>query len=889
MAASGTTVWTGASSTSWSDSGNWTSGVPGFSTDVYISTGATRQPSISSTASCGSIIITGTSGTSLTLTLDAALTVANDVIVSDGITFTLGGTGVASISLLSVGSSTGSASFTLNANCTLTCDGVSLLANSLFINYGNSTFYGTITINDSGSLKNSGTINAGSSGTACTINLSGTNASVINNATFQLGATSSITPGGASASITNNSPGVFTLKSDATGTAAIGKLGSGASCNGTFNVERFIHGGSDILYRNYRFFSSPVYTSTQTVGGITFNSYDLKYLNTSNTAYPITTGTGGTSSGFDKSGNPTIYVYREDRAVDNSVFSGGNYIGVSNITGTALNYDSHNNTTTSGYLPAGNGFAFFYRGTKALLTGRTTLPITAANYPDDATVTQTGSLNQGNVPVNLWYNTSTPNSVQNTLSFTASNTTLSQGVNLVGNPYANAIDWNSYYSNTGIISSHVLPTIYIFNPVTKQYDLYQNIGPGTGYGVPSGTSNIITSGQAFFVIADDPTAQLTFTENAKSTTSPNQGTLLMGMPQDAYNARQILRLKLFIDSLNYDDIVIGFNANSSTAYNNMEDSQYLAGMNAAEGLASFSSDKAPVALSINFLPLPKKQPETIRLKVTATNSGLLTLKKMQLDELPKIYELWLMDRYKKDSLDLRNNSDYAFEINKADTASYGNNRFQIIVRQNAALGVHLLDFAANKSSDGVPLSWKTENEENYTNFTVERSTDNGLTFDVLGGFASNGQGTYTFTDKNPVKTVDIYRLKLEDLNGTISYSNSISIVYDASKALAANSKINVYPNPATGTINLAINQPGTANTLLAGVQNLNHLASIKTPEMKAYGIKIISVTGSVVKNAVSSSPNWQDNISGLLPGTYFIQVINNSDNSLVGKSSFVKL
>jgi hypothetical protein len=262
---------------------------------------------------------------------------------------------------------------------------------------------------------------------------------------------------------------------------------------------------------------------------------------------------------------------------------------------------------------------------------------------------------------------------------------------------------------------------------------------------------------------------------------------------------------------------------------------------------------------------------------------------MQLDELPKIYELWLMDRYKKDSLDLRNNSDYAFEINKADTASYGNNRFQIIVRQNAALGVHLLDFAANKSSDGVPLSWKTENEENYTNFTVERSTDNGLTFDVLGGFASNGQGSYTFTDKNPVKTVDIYRLKLEDLNGTISYSNSISIVYDASKALLANSKINVYPNPATGTINLAINQPGTANTLLAGVQNLNHLASIKTTDTKAYGIKIISVTGSVVKNAVSSSPNWQDNISGLLPGTYFIQVINNSDNSLVGKSSFVKL
>jgi len=87
-------------------------------------------------------------------------------------------------------------------------------------------------------------------------------------------------------------------------------------------------------------------------------------------------------------------------------------------------------------------------------------------------------------------------------------------------------------------------------------------------------------------------------------------------------------------------------------------------------------------LAINFLPLPRQTQTVIRLGIQATVSAQFTLKRMALDTLPKIYEVWLMDKFMKDSLDLRNNSSYIFNVNLSDTASYGNNRFTIVIRQS---------------------------------------------------------------------------------------------------------------------------------------------------------------------------------------------------------------
>jgi hypothetical protein len=366
----------------------------------------------------------------------------------------------------------------------------------------------------------------------------------------------------------------------------------------------------------------------------------------------------------------------------------------------------------------------------------------------------------------------------------------------------------------------------------------------------------------------------------------DSGNLKMGAPAGQADKQQMFRLKLFIDSLNYDNIAIGFKSTASLKYDLWEDTWYFAGPGASTGFASFSADSVPLA--VNFVPLPKHAPLVIKLSVSAIISGRLTIEKTQLDSLAKIYELWLMDKYKKDSLDIRNNSTYAFDIDRNNATTFGDNRFELVIRQNKALGIHLLDFTAAKVSGGVQTTWKVENEESYTNFTVERSTDNGATFIVLGGFASNSQGVYTFMDANPAKTTNIYRTKIEDLNSSISYTKAISITYSPGTHSTANANIYVYPNPARSLINLGFSDHALTKLNLSAVQGLNN-GTLPTSANGSYLIKIISVRGTIVKSMISAEPNLKDDVSALLPGTYVVQVLDNKDKSLVGKAAFVKL
>jgi len=138
-----------------------------------------------------------------------------------------------------------------------------------------------------------------------------------------------------------------------------------------------------------------------------------------------------------------------------------------------------------------------------------------------------------------------------------------------------------------------------------------------------------------------------------------------------------------------------------------------------------------------------------------------------------------------------------------------------------------------------------------------------------GGSVSNALGTYSFLDKTPPVGADKYRLKIEDLNGTITYSNIVTLIFNKSTDRDINSRsIVVYPNPTSGKIDLTIDQTTVA------------------PE---YTIQITNNVGMVVKTGSSSEPFWQTDMSELTSGTYFITVISKKDNKLVGRSAIVKL
>jgi hypothetical protein len=735
------------------------------------------------------------------------------------------------------------------------------------VTFGNNGGNHTLTLTSPGSLTTSSylTVNTG-----VTANLTGTGA-----VNISPGAIVNITGTGV---LSTTLSGTFTLKSDATGSASVGQILT-TSIAGTsadsIHVERYITGGAG--YRGYRLLSSPVYSA-----GVAGNNVcDLHYL--FNSIY-ITGAAGG---GFSKTGNPTIYLFREDQAVNNQTFTTGNFWGISAMNNAlAYNYFTNGGSTPT-YISVGNGYMVFFRGDRNNPVGTTVAQETVATWvPAAATLSAYGTLNAGQIIVHDWYTQGSANLGWTNLATNAP----VRGFNLVGNPYASSIDWEQYSTtlpNTnGIYANAVGNTIYELNPLTNNYDSYQVGGAFTNNG-----SRTIVSGQAFYVIAGSAAAQLIFNESAKAAAPFMQNTglnLLMANKETVASLNNApvdrhLRLQLAKNPVNTDDIFIGFKSTAKTQYVFNEDSPYKAG-NGLVSLVSISSDNVPLA--INTLPLPE-QSEIIKLAVTASAGGTYKLNKLDLKGIPELYDIWLMDAYKKDSLDLRHNNSYTFDILKSDTNSYGSTRFSLIVRQNPSLALHLISFTATKAGDGVQIAWKTENEQNYTNFSIERSTDNGKTFDILGGFLSGGDGTYSFLDKNPIRNAtDQYRLKLEDVAGAISYSKVVSLQYPnlGDKDV---SKISIYPNPTSGIVNLSISQ--AYNPLSTGLFVDRTGTNNNQSNPQSYEIRVMNITGFVVRTAKSSQPSWRDNLSSLSPGTYIIQVLNSSDKSIVGKGTFVKL
>jgi hypothetical protein len=675
-----------------------------------------------------------------------------------------------------------------------------------------------------------------------------------------------------------SSPAALTLKSTSTQSANVAAIPAGSSITGTVTVERFIKGSypTDLSKRGYRLVSSPVYTGTAGAK----NVFDLSWLLNS----AIITGPAG--GGLTSTGNPSTYIYREDILPSNANFTTGNYKGIASLNnspiyniGTQKRATLTNISDTIINLPVGNGVLFFFRGNK-LSNGSTggTKTIFPYNYPEDVTFTNSGTLNTGTINVILWFRS------DNYLSYTnnsLANSTV-RGYCLVGNPYASTINWEKYNRN-GASSSiygggNLSSTIYMFNPTNKQYEAYMqktgpitsadtttNLDPGTAVG---SASNMIASGQGFFIRATSATQTLSFSETAKTTAQPLTVKLnaLMGRPKEFYSADEpLIRLQLLKDSIDTDEIVVRLNDKASNAYLNTEDAEDLGGISAAVYLSALSSDS--VKLAISRLPFPKKNhQQIIPLFTDAITSGIYQLKLSQLKNLPSIYQVWLKDSFKKDSLDIRTNLIYSFNIDKNIPATFGDKRFQLIIRENPDFALRLLGFDASKTTSGSLLNWTVENEYNYTTFYAERSVNKGETFEPIGNIKSSNAGNYSFLDKHPVTGQNSYRLKLYDINDNISFSKIVTLSYSEPNNNQDN-KITIYPNPASTVINLDIDQ---------------------NSKTEAYHIKIVDVTGLVVKETVSMQRSWHANIGNLRPGTYLVQVINNNDKSLVGVTTFVK-
>lgn len=650
-----------------------------------------------------------------------------------------------------------------------------------------------------------------------------------------------------------NANGLLTLLSDVNGCASVAPILNGGTVNGNVIVQRYLSGSSSgINYRGYRLIASPVYLGTL----ISIGYFKLQNL----ISATFLTGSTGSAGGFDKAGNPTLYLFEDYYTPANYDFISGNWGGVSSINLSLPTYpycfNLSNNYSNIIYWFSGSGMLLFFRGSRSTVN-----PYTTTSYAQPSTIADTGTLTTGTVFACPYDKITSYGALNYHVS---SGNAAVRGFNLMGNPYACTIDWNTSTTG-GIIMTNVSNTIYELN-LNGTYGTYQWDGT-TGIATNNG-SRYIASGEGFFVKATSASATFKFTENAKAASAnynPVMGTLpttQLALHQNTSD--QHLLLSMQMDSVNYEETYLGFSANSSTKLTEDEDARYLFGSSKVH-LASMSSDT--IALAINRQPLPGLAGTNIHLKVSATASGNYLLNLKEISNIPSIYKLWLTDNYLKDSVDLRITPAYKFAINNGDSSSYGTGRFLVSIHQDTGLRVKLLSFTAQPNlPKTVNLQWLAKNEFNYTHFSVGKSTDGGKTYTIIDSLLSTGAGTYSFTDNQPLKGNTWYQLCLTDLNGTKTYSQPVLIIYSPG---SKNDPVRVFPNPAKNQINVTIDQE-TGNFAEGDV------------------IKIYNAAGLEVLSGQISKGQWQGNVAALGTGTYLAVVYSNAKLQAVGSAKFLK-
>jgi len=133
------------------------------------------------------------------------------------------------------------------------------------------------------------------------------------------------------------------------------------------------------------------------------------------------------------------------------------------------------------------------------------------------------------------------------------------------------------------------------------------------------------------------------------------------------------------DSIQYYEILIRFNHNFILNYEdinnaNISEDATVISLPAKLNLSAITSD----GVLVNFDGLPYTKGMAIPLDVNAY-TGAYFLKAVRLTNIPSYIHMWVKDNLLKDSLDLRTGN-YHFNVDQADTNSFGKKRFQIVVR-----------------------------------------------------------------------------------------------------------------------------------------------------------------------------------------------------------------
>jgi hypothetical protein len=375
------------------------------------------------------------------------------------------------------------------------------------------------------------------------------------------------------------------------------------------------------------------------------------------------TGSGGSPFTATASNNPSAFGY------DNT---NGNSSLISDPGWQAL--------TASSTLDAKTAYRILIRGTKGQANSLNGGAYTAAAV----TLDWMGPLNTGNQTIALINNGA------------------NKAYNFIGNPYASPVDLSLITRGSNINAN-----FSVWDPSSSARGAYITQAFSSSY--------ILPSGSAFFTQASANTNNsILFTEASKSTGTAaslfrnnNAAEDKLVLQVNNGNGSYADKLALFID-----------NANSHYTSNNDElwDAEKMANPDA--NLYSFSRDGKKLAIDRR----PINDYDTIQLGFTNPSNTSFVI---QVNELPTIntnHDFYLRDKWLNTTTLLQAGMGIPFETT-TDTASKGNNRFEIVTKLNRPLlpamqATMIILVSPNPARDYIHINYSSLNNQEPSSIRI---------------------------------------------------------------------------------------------------------------------------------------------------------------------------
>lgn len=616
----------------------------------------------------------------------------------------------------------------INNLLTLTAGFLQISANTLVLN-------GTIT-STTGLLRGSSSSNLSIGGTGALGTLSfdqGTDGTtnILNSLTLNRATSGTATLGNKTVIIDNltltdgtlNTGDFLYLRSSATKTARVANIGATAAISGNVVAERYLP-----AKRAWRLLAAPI---TQT---------SPSSLNTTWQTQVDIVGPTGANLSATKPAHSFLTYNSSTDAWENITDP-----TLVNLTGTSLN----------------NAFAAFIPGPNG----------TADNTSANVTLTSTGNILVG----------------PKTFNYTAA----SGNYALVPNPFASPVDLDAVYT----ASTNIHRTFYTWDPrlggvsstggyITIQY----NVGTMT-YDIIGGTTDqtqIVQSGQAFFVQANGANPSVVFNESAKSSTNintvfgvgnGNMDRLRIGL-QKPENGSLVTVNEVLLTNHNSFSKQVSFSEDAEKLWNNEEnitikrDGKFL------------TIERRPFVTNTNdtlFLGLSKLTPNanyTLNLHPEGFDAGL---------------QAFLVDKLLSTETPI-NLQSASQDINITSATTNANDRWMVVFRGTGNLPNNKINLVATKKNNDIQLIWNIGNEAGIKEYELQRST-NGTNYVAINNQAASNKAEYNNIDTKANNGINYYRVKMTMQNEDVRYSNVVSLNLKLQSTI-----FSVYPNPIKGSV-----------------------------------------------------------------------------------------